>query len=59
MKTLRLLLLVCVSGLPLRAQFYAPPTEFHDLSQRTFPVEAARVLAWQRGPDVAQIAEIT
>ena len=31
-----------------RAQFYAPETEYHDIVQRTFPVEAARVLAWAR-----------
>jgi hypothetical protein len=35
-----------LSVLSASAQFYAPDTRFHDLSQRCFPVEAARVLAW-------------
>ena len=29
------------------AQVYAPQTVFHDPSQRVFPVEAARVMAWR------------
>jgi thiol-disulfide isomerase/thioredoxin len=42
-----------------RAQFYAPDTEYHDPSQRVFPVEAARILAWQRAangqPPIAEV----
>jgi hypothetical protein len=35
-------------GVGVRGQFYAPETEFHDLTQRMFPVECARVIvAWQ------------
>lgn len=42
------------------AQFYAPDTDFHDPSQRFFPVEAARVLAWDRNANHdAHIAEVT
>jgi len=32
---------------PAFGQFYAPDTEFHDLAQRCFVVEASRVLAWR------------
>jgi len=58
---LRLLLLAAflACATALHAQFYAPDTEFHDLAQRTFPVEAARVLAWLQNATGAQIAEIT
>src|SRR5258708_24777648 len=35
-----------VVGICARAQFYAPDTEFHDIAQRTFVVELARILAW-------------
>src|SRR5688500_17396413 len=38
---------VMVSGFRSSAQFYDPPTEFHDPVQRLFVVEAARVLAWR------------
>lgn len=42
------------------AQFYAPDTQYHDISQRTFVVEAARVLAWYHClTGNSQIAEIT
>ena len=42
------------------AQFYAPETEYHDIAQRTFPVEAARVLAWHRGANgQPPLAEVT
>ncbi len=41
------------------AQFYAPDTEFHDRSQRTFPVEAARVLAWRQNGAQDLIASVT
>ncbi len=37
--------LVTIAG----AQFYEPKTSAEDPVQRLFPVEAARVLAWQRG----------
>jgi hypothetical protein len=43
----------------VHAQFYAPETQWHDVSQRFFPVEAARVLAWlerQSGGVVAEVA---
>jgi hypothetical protein len=44
----------------LHAQFYAPETDFHDISQRCFPVEAARVLAWQHpGAGAGAITEVT
>src|SRR5436190_23617357 len=42
----------------LHAQFYAPDTEFHDRCQRMFPVEAARVLAWQQNAAGAKIVEV-
>jgi len=45
---LKAALLFCVLTGLARAQFYAPDTEYHDIAQRTFPVEAARVLAWVR-----------
>ena len=44
--------------LPARSQFYTPETDFHDPSQRRFPVEAARVLAWNRNLDGAGIADV-
>jgi hypothetical protein len=40
------------------AQFYAPETRFHDVCQRHFAVEAARVLAWldrRRGVPVVEV----
>jgi thiol-disulfide isomerase/thioredoxin len=53
-------LVVASIALSARGQFYAPETEYHDISQRTFPVEAARVLAWHRAANgEASIAEIT
>jgi thiol-disulfide isomerase/thioredoxin len=46
--------------LSARGQFYAPDTEYHDPSQRTFPVEAARVLAWLRAANgQPPMAEVT
>lgn len=48
-----------------RAQFYSPDTEFHDRTQRHFPVELARVLAWRQNaanaanPAHSAIAEVT
>jgi thiol-disulfide isomerase/thioredoxin len=46
--------------LSARGQFYAPETEYHDISQREFPVEAARVLAWHRAANGQQpaVAEV-
>ena len=44
--------------IPARSQFYAPETDFHDPGQRRFPVEAARVLAWNRNLDGAGIADV-
>jgi len=41
------------------AQFYAPETQFHDICQRFFPVEAARVLAWAERQNGVPVAEIT
>jgi peroxiredoxin len=58
-------LLVCLAAtlaavpLTLEAQFYAPETNYHDICQRTFPVEAARVLAWIQNSGGGKIAEIT
>jgi len=49
--------LFTLSGLA-HGQFYAPDTEFHDIAQRTFAVEAARVLAWQQNLDGGKIAEV-
>src|SRR5438105_4683149 len=54
----RIPLVLLALGVFARAQFYAPDTDFHDMAQRTFPVEAARVLAWQRNRDGAKIAEV-
>ncbi|MEQ1853477.1 MAG: hypothetical protein ABMA01_18010, partial [Chthoniobacteraceae bacterium] len=59
MTRLYLFFLASVAVGSLQAQFYAPDTEYHDIVQRTFPVEAARVLAWQRGAYTANVAEIT
>jgi|GEM_PF-343980 len=41
------------------AQFYAPDTDYHDLVQRQFVVELARVLAWRENRAGGKIAEIT
>jgi hypothetical protein len=51
-----LMLLLTASA---QAQFYAPDTEYHDLVQRVFPVEAARVLAWRANQQNNQIAEVS
>jgi len=48
MKPFLLLPLLAVA-FTARAQFYEPKTNAEDAVQRVFPVEAARVLAWQRG----------
>jgi hypothetical protein len=58
MKAALVLSVVFTLGSSVWAQFYAPETEFHDIGQRTFPVEAARVLAWQRGAKSGRIASI-
>lgn len=55
---MRFLLVLLAIATPAGAQFYAPDTEFHDLAQRTFPVEAARILAWQRNQVGGKIAEV-
>jgi thiol-disulfide isomerase/thioredoxin len=54
-------LLSFLAAVPALAQVYAPETEYHDISQRLFPVEAARVLAWHRGANgqTPAVAEIT
>jgi thiol-disulfide isomerase/thioredoxin len=56
-------LLLAVAALvvaTVHGQSYAPETEYHDLSQRMFPVEAARVLAWLRAANgQPAIAEVT
>jgi thiol-disulfide isomerase/thioredoxin len=44
-----LLLPLAFAATATRAQFYEPKTSAEDPVQRLFPVEAARVLAWQRG----------
>lgn len=54
-----LVLCVWLAAIPARGQFYAPETDFHDLCQRRFPVEAARVLAWIRNAEGAHIADVT
>jgi thiol-disulfide isomerase/thioredoxin len=59
MKTTFLLAAVLTLGSNVFAQFYAPDTEFHDRSQRTFPVEAARVLADRQNASGARIASIS
>ncbi len=40
------------------AQFYAPETRFHDIAQRHYVVELARVLAWRENQQQPKIAEI-
>lgn len=57
---IRLMVLVLSFGLAFKAsaQFYAPDTEYHDRVQRLFPVEAARVLAWDSGRVTNGIAEV-
>ena len=51
------ILFFCAAAGRCFAQFYAPPTDFHDPSQRVFPVEAARVIAWQlREPTVDHVS---
>ncbi len=42
----------------VRAQAYAPDTEYHDAVQRMFVVEAARVLAWRANQTGERIAEV-
>ncbi len=59
MKIFLTLLCACLFAATGRAQFYAPETEYHDVAQRRFPVEAARVLAWLRNAGGAKIAEVT
>lgn len=45
---------------PAVGQFYAPDTEYHDLAQRCFVVEAARVLAWRdNGAGATNYAQVT
>ncbi|HEV7404225.1 MAG TPA: hypothetical protein VGO11_14890 [Chthoniobacteraceae bacterium] len=48
-----------LTQLAARAQFYAPPVDFHDVAQRRFPVEAARVPAWLQDQQQAGVTEIT
>jgi hypothetical protein len=53
------LTLVASSSRNALAQFYAPPTDYHDAVQRVFPVEAARILAARENAAVAnKFAEI-
>ena len=52
-------MLLCFVAAPLRAQFYAPETHFHDASQRYYVVELARVLAWRENLKGAKVAEVT
>ncbi len=55
------LLAVAVLGLAqltAHAQFYAPAVDFHDVAQRRFPVEAARVLAWIKNGEKPQVSEV-
>src|SRR5262245_45857837 len=55
-----LFILKCVLlAVSVRAQSYAPDTDFHDCAQRFFVPEAARVLAWRENQSSNQIAEIT
>jgi hypothetical protein len=51
--------LVFLLAVPARAQFYAPDTEYHDAVQRVYPVEAARILAWQANQKANRIAEVS
>lgn len=58
----RLIILVSLGvawGPRAGAQFYAPDTEYHDMAQRVFPVEMARVLAWRANASGKAIAEVT
>jgi len=59
MKGLVALAVLALTQLAARAQFYAPPVDFHDVAQRRFPVEAARVLAWLQNQQQAGVTEIT
>lgn len=60
MKIRPLFVLLLASALvSARAQFYAPETDYHDNVQRVFPVEAARVLAWNQNKAGANIASVT
>jgi thiol-disulfide isomerase/thioredoxin len=59
MKKLFLLAVLLASRLFLHAQNVPAEPPGHDVCQRVFPIEAARVLAWQRNADGAQIAEVT
>lgn len=43
----------------LQAQYYSPDTEYHDLAQRFFPVELARILAWREHAGDSTVAQIT
>ncbi len=55
------LLTFLVGASSVRAQFYAPDTEYHDRVQRHFVVELARVLAWRanQGTTPPRIAAVT
>lgn len=46
------------TAIPLPAQFYAPATEYHDLMQRSFVVELARILAWREPADKGVVTQI-
>jgi hypothetical protein len=55
------LLALVVLGLTQQAahgQFYAPAVDFHDVAQRRFPVEAARVLAWIKNGEKPLVSEV-
>lgn len=43
----------------LPGQVYMPDTEYHDLSQRCFVVEAARILAWRENEKKPTLFEVT
>src|SRR5260370_19903845 len=51
-------LAVVFSGHLAKAQFYAPDTDYHDMVQRVFVVEMARVLAWRENLTEEKIHEV-
>lgn len=58
-RTCHLVLLAVVFATVCQAQHYTPEVCLHDASQRMFPVEAARAMAWMENQKADKIAEVT
>lgn len=58
-RTLCILVLVCVVPFEVFAQFYSPRTEEHDPAQRFFVTELCRQLAWRENISQPKLGTIT